>query len=119
MFHQPNLAAYPLGGDNPATYPYPNSHSLLGDLVEATLARYSQYFTLPIQSLPQSQLGPKVANRMRYNALNVSAQRVPAAGCPGSMPAGCITISVAAPTAQPPLGVDITQPVTIPLTGLA
>ncbi|MCA1724832.1 MAG: hypothetical protein LC748_11405 [Thermomicrobia bacterium] len=65
MFHQPNLRAYD------------GMHSVLGDLLDATFAKYSALFTLPIRSLTQQQIGQKMANRMTYNASGATAQIVP------------------------------------------
>jgi hypothetical protein len=61
MFHQPNIRAYD------------GTHSLLSDLLDATLAKYNALFTLPIQSLAMDGLGNLVANRMQYNNAGVAA----------------------------------------------
>jgi len=61
MFHQPNLVAYD------------GRHSLLSDLLDATLAKYNGYFALPIQSPSMDQLGARVADRMAWLGANVSA----------------------------------------------
>ena len=55
MFHQPNLTAYD------------GTHSLLGDLVDATLAKYSQLVKVPLISPTMDQLGVRQADRMKYN----------------------------------------------------
>lgn len=55
MFHQPNVAAYD------------GKRSLLGDLMDATLSKYSQLVTAPIQSPTLDQLGVLQVNRMTYN----------------------------------------------------
>jgi hypothetical protein len=65
MFHQPNLGTYD------------GVHSLLGDLVEATLSKYSAMYTLPIQNLTQREVGERMANRMAYNASGVVATLYP------------------------------------------
>lgn len=64
MFHQPNLRAY--NGKN----------SLLGDLIEATLAKYEQIFTLPIVNPSQIDTGNIMAARMAYNASGAKATLV-------------------------------------------
>lgn len=61
MFHQPNLVAYD------------GVHSLLGDLLDRTFAKYASYFNLPVLSPTMDALGVKVANRMNYNASGVKA----------------------------------------------
>jgi hypothetical protein len=64
MFHQPNLRAYD------------GTHSVLGDLLDATIAKYNQISILPIQSPTQEQVGLQMAARMAYNASGVKAQLV-------------------------------------------
>jgi hypothetical protein len=61
MFHEANLRAYD------------GTHTLLTDLLDATLAKYNQLFTLPIQSPTMDQLGQTVADRMRYNGSGAAA----------------------------------------------
>lgn len=51
MFHQTNLAAYD------------GTHTLLGDLIDATLAKYNRSMTLPIQFPSMDALGARMANR--------------------------------------------------------
>ncbi len=65
MFHVENLRAYD------------GTHTLLGDLLDATLQKYSQSYNLPIQFFAMDALGQKVANRMQYNASGVTASIVP------------------------------------------
>jgi hypothetical protein len=90
MFHQPNMASY--SGTN----------SLMSDLLGRTISRYNQYFTLPISSLSQDQIGARMASRAQYNASGVTASIVP--GLPG----------------QPPQSITITaqRAATVPVTGL-
>jgi hypothetical protein len=64
MFHQPNLIAYD------------GTHTLLGDLLDATFAKYNKIFTLPILSPSEEQIGQMMADRMAYNASGVTAQLV-------------------------------------------
>jgi hypothetical protein len=64
MFHQPNLIAYD------------GTHTLLGDLLDATFAKYNKIFTLPILSPSEEQIGQMTADRMAYNASGVTAQLV-------------------------------------------
>ena len=65
MFHQPNLRAYD------------GTHSLLGDLLDATFAKYQAHFKLPILSPTMDALGVRMANRMNYNNSGVKASIVP------------------------------------------
>lgn len=62
MFHQSNLRAYN------------NANSLLGDLVNATLAKYNSMYKLPIRSPGQHDTGVLMAARMAYNASGVSGR---------------------------------------------
>ena len=61
MFHQSNLVAYD------------GRHSLLTDLLDATLAKYNGYFTVPIVSPSMNQLGVRIADRMSWLGSNVTA----------------------------------------------
>lgn len=65
MFHQPNMRAYD------------GTHSLLGDLLDQTFQKYSQYFNLPLVNKTMNDLGVTVANRMQYNKAGVTASIVP------------------------------------------
>ena len=60
MFHQTNMEAYD------------GTHSLLSDLLDATLAKYNSLFTLPVLSPPMggsaNSLGDRMAQRMQYSA---------------------------------------------------
>lgn len=56
MYHQPNLRAYD------------GTHSLLGDLLDMTFAKYSSLVNLPVESLRLDALGRLMANRMTLNA---------------------------------------------------
>ncbi|MFL5655027.1 MAG: hypothetical protein ACJ8CB_12740 [Ktedonobacteraceae bacterium] len=84
MFHQPNLRAYD------------GTHTLLGDLLDLTLQKYAQYYTLPILSPTMDSLGQTVANRMQYNDAGVTASIIPG-----------VSITIAAQKA-----------VSVPVTGL-
>ena len=64
MFHQSNLRAYD------------NTNSLLGDLVNTTLAKYNSMYQLPIRSPSQHDTGLLMAARMAYNASGVSGRIV-------------------------------------------
>ncbi|MGZ5001073.1 MAG: Agd3-related carbohydrate deacetylase [Methylomonas sp.] len=64
MFHQSNL------------YSYNGTNSLLGDLIEATLAKYEQLFKLPIVFPSQLDTGNIMAARMAYNASGARATLV-------------------------------------------
>jgi hypothetical protein len=65
MFHQPNMRAYSSG------------HTLLGDLLDQTFQKYSQYFNLPLINKTMNDLGVTVADRMQYNKAGVTASIVP------------------------------------------
>ena len=65
MFHQPNLRAYD------------GTHTLLGDLIDMTLQKYSQYYNLPIENLAMNELGLNVADWMQYLGSGVTASIVP------------------------------------------
>ena len=52
MYHQSNLGQY-----NPTTSP---GKSLLGDLMDATIAKYRAYSTLPIQSVDLHAIGEQM-----------------------------------------------------------
>lgn len=84
MFHQANLRAY--NGAN----------SLLGDLIEATLAKYTRMYNLPITFITQHNIGIKMAERMAYNASGVTATL---------MPCQSITLRTARPARIPVTGV--------------
>jgi hypothetical protein len=85
MFHQANLRAYD------------GVHTLLGDLLDRTLQKYSRVFNLPVRSLSMAGLGEWTDNRMRYDAAGVRASIAPAQG----------TITITA-----------TQPAVVAVTGL-
>ena len=85
MFHQPNLVAYD------------GRHTVLTDLLDATLAKYNGYFTLPIVSPTMDALGQSVDARTRLAAAHVTA------------------------TVQPGVALTLTSDaaVTVPITGMA
>jgi hypothetical protein len=62
MFHQSNLRAYD------------GYRSLLGDLINATVAKYNRIYNLPIRSPSQHDTGVLMASRMNYNASGATAQ---------------------------------------------
>jgi len=84
MFHQPNAGLYD------------GTHSLVGDLINATLAKYSSMYTLPIVGITEHNIGIKMRQRMDYNASGVKATRN-----------GCQSITLTA-----------TSPARIPVTGV-
>jgi hypothetical protein len=88
MFHQPNLRAYD------------GTNSLLGDLMHATLVKYTALFSLPILSPNQHVIGVMMANRMAYNHAGVTA----------SLRLGPTSSTISLHTAQP---------ATVPVTGIA
>jgi hypothetical protein len=65
MFHQPNMRAYD------------GTHTLLGDLLDLTFQKYSQYYNLPLINKTMNDLGVTVADRMQYNKAGVTASIVP------------------------------------------
>jgi hypothetical protein len=60
MFHQPDLRIYSSG------------QSLLGDLLDQTLGKYTNLVSVPLVGPTMEVLGQRVANRMQYNASGVS-----------------------------------------------
>lgn len=95
MFHQANVRAYP----NTAQYPNPSpgNKTLLGDLIDATLAKYTRFSKAPIQFITQHDIGVKMAERMAYNTAGVTATVTP-----------CVSITL-----------RTTNPARIPITGVA
>jgi len=91
MFHQSNLHAYD------------GTHSLLGDLYDATFTTYFKLLNLPVLSPSLDVLGKNMQNRDAYNRSGVTASVV-------SGPTPQITISV-------PAGSPVAS-TTIPVTGL-
>ena len=85
MFHQPNLVAYD------------GTHTLLTDLLDLTLDKYTGYFTLPIMSPSMDALGKIVEGRTRLQNAHITA------------------------TLQPGVSITLTADadVTVPITGLA
>ena len=75
----------------------------MGDLINATLAKYNRLYNLPIINLSQHDLGGRMANRMVYDNSGVKATLNKSA-------AGQCTMTVS--TVQP-----ATIPVTGPVTG--
>ncbi len=65
MFHQSNVRAHD------------GTNSLLGELLDATLAKYSQLSNVPVQFITQHDIGIKMAERMTYNAAGVTATLTP------------------------------------------
>ncbi len=82
MFHQSNLRAYDAQG-----------HSLLGDLLDATIDKYAALFSMPIRSLPLRAAGALMQQRMAYDAAAVSATVLPA---PEASPSRCVTVTLVA-----------------------
>lgn len=97
MFHQSNMCAYDGG-----------SRSLLGDLIDATIDKYSALYTLPPRSRQLRQIGSLMQERMKLDdaLAPVSGAALTARILPG---ATASTIVVTNPTATP---------VTVPVTGV-
>jgi hypothetical protein len=91
MFHQPNMHAYD------------GTHSLLGDLYDATFTTYFKLLNLPILSPTLDVLGKNMQNRDAYNRSGVTASIVN-----GPTPQIVISIPAGSPVAS----------ATIPVTGL-
>lgn len=87
MFHQPNLRAYD------------GTRSLLGDLIDATLNKYSALFSLPVKSPSQNAQAAIIRSRMNFNS----------AGVTGVLKLGALgnTVEITAPKAAD-----------VPLTGI-
>ncbi len=64
-FHQTNLRAYN------------GRHSVLTDLLDAVLAKYTRIFNLPVSSLQMNDLGQLMESRMQYDAAGVTASITP------------------------------------------
>lgn len=86
MFHQPNLRAYD------------GTRSLMGDLIDATLAKYEQLFNLPVLSPGQVATGQVMAARMAYNKSGAKA-----------------TLNLGP---SPTITLRVTNAATVPLTGV-
>jgi hypothetical protein len=84
MFHQMNVRAYD------------GTHSLLGDLIDATVTKYQQLLNLPIRAWSLHDVGERLAMRRARAAANVSATIV----------------------AGRELTIRADQAVTVPLTGI-
>jgi hypothetical protein len=65
MFHQANLVAYD------------GVHSLLSDLLDMTMQKYKQYYTLSITAPTMNSLGATMANRVQYKQAGVTATVTP------------------------------------------
>jgi hypothetical protein len=86
MFHQPNLRAYN------------GKRSLLGDLIDMTIAKYSGLVTFPIVSPTMHAVGDQMIARQTYDQAGVTAMLVPGLG---------LVISVAKTAVVPVTGLNI------------
>jgi hypothetical protein len=68
MFHQPNTRAYD------------GVHSLLGDLIDLTVAKYRKLVKFPILSPSMAAVGDLMIARQKYNEAGVKATMVPGLG---------------------------------------
>jgi hypothetical protein len=68
MFHQPNLRAYD------------GQRSLLGDLLNMTIDKYSRLVNFPVLSPTMAAVGDKMIARAKYNEAGVSAVLIPGRG---------------------------------------
>jgi hypothetical protein len=78
------MVTYLLKGDlNPLMFllanlrAYDGVHSLLGDVIDNTMAKYSSLVTFPIASPAMNEVGDKMIARQTYNQAGVSATLVP------------------------------------------
>ncbi len=100
MFHQPNLRAYD------------GTHSLIGDLIDRTLAKYNRIYKLPIQSPTMDALGQLVADRTNYGQVSFP---FPTTGlATAALQPGFVASIV--PGAS--ITFQSTKPITVPVTGL-
>ena len=60
MFHQPNLRAYD------------GTHSIFGDLMDATFNKYGNLVTFPVLSPVQDAIGASMSGRAQYDAAGVT-----------------------------------------------
>lgn len=90
MFHQANTATYD------------GVHSLIGDLITATLAKYSAVYKVPLVSQMERELGIRMARRMAYDASGVKATLTPC-----SNRSRTLTISTVNPARIPVTGLLI------------
>jgi hypothetical protein len=96
MFHQPNLRAYD------------GTHSLLGDLIDRTLAKYRAIYTTAPKSFRQRQIGNLMAQRMALNA----------ALAPASGPALTARIVPGATSSSIVITNPTSKAVVVPITGV-
>jgi hypothetical protein len=68
MFHQPNLRAYD------------GRRSLLGDVIEMTVAKYQALVTFPVVSPTMAAVGDRMMARQAYNEAGIRATLVPGRG---------------------------------------
>jgi hypothetical protein len=87
MFHQPNTRAYD------------GVHSLLGDLIDLTVAKYGKLVKFPILSPSMSAVGDLMVARQTYNEAGVTATLVPGVG---------VVVSAVKTATVPITGVKIT-----------
>lgn len=64
MYHAGNLRAYD------------GVHSLVSDVTDATLAKYSRYYNLPIRSPAETEIGQRMQDRGAWQAAGVTARLV-------------------------------------------
>jgi hypothetical protein len=95
MFHQANLRAFTCPGPDCPPGAAPGTNSLLGQLIDLTVAKYKALFNLPILSPTMNQIGSAMANRMKLNNSGVTAT------LSGQM-----------------LTIRVTRAATVPITGL-
>ncbi len=85
MFHQTNMNVHSFG------------RTLLTDLLDRTLAKYTGYFRLPVLSPSMEQIAALMKARMTFDASQVSATRYP----------GSLSISVVNTAVVPVTGVSV------------
>jgi hypothetical protein len=118
MFHQTNMKVY--------TPTVRGTNSLLSDLMDATLAKYNNLFTLPVVSAQQggstNSLGDRIAKRMQYNAVIAATSTLTSTlasvqlGPLGFQVGQPFTLTMTAPSTLP---YTQTSTLTVPVTGLS
>ena len=99
MFHQANLRSYAAG------------RSLLGDLLDATFAKYRSVYNLPVRNLGEHDVGVLMARRMAYDRSGVNATLWPCSFLVLSSPRAAVVpvTGVAAASAEVYGGQSISQ----------
>ena len=65
------------GTVQPNLHAFTGTHTLLGDLVDATFDKYNSLMTLPVVTMSEEKIGQKMAARAQYNSAGVTARLIP------------------------------------------